>query len=257
MLEQKSNPENIEVIETRSISEEAFINLGDESNHENVCPDDVLFRVLKAIANEKETEIIDQIGEDSETYDLGTPQVKECFLIEKPDLSFLDIQKCKEEPLDPWEEQSFQEILNSGLDSQISSTEFDSEKEYEQRGVKKFSCNECGKCFAYKKIFKSHVDGAHKKPSLKMPKMAKNGQMFTSFADEKNPKPKENKNFGCDKCKSVFEDKVQLKVHLKKVLLNEKPFQCGLCKRQFSLSVKLQKHVIKFHPSQYGQSQAE
>ena len=231
MLEQKSNPENIEVIESYSISQEAFINLGDESNHENVCPDDVLFRVLKAIANEKETEIIDQIGEDSETYDLGTPQVKECFLIEKPDLSFLDIQKCKEEPLDPWEEQSFQEILNSGLDSQISSTEFDSEKEYEQRGVKKFSCNGCGKCFAYKKIFKSHVDGAHKKPSQKMPKMAKNGQMFdsnldASFADENKPKPKENKNFNCDKCKSVFEDKVQLKVHLKKVHLNEKPMWC-------------------------------
>ena len=37
--------------------------MGDESNHETVCPDDVLFRVLKAIANEKETEIINQIGE--------------------------------------------------------------------------------------------------------------------------------------------------------------------------------------------------
>ena len=47
MLEQKSNPENIEVIETHSISQEAFINLGDESNHENVCPEDVFFRVLK------------------------------------------------------------------------------------------------------------------------------------------------------------------------------------------------------------------
>ena len=68
MLEQKSNSEKIEIIETRSISQEAFINLGDESNHENVCPDDVLFRVLKAIANEEETEIIDQKGEDSETY---------------------------------------------------------------------------------------------------------------------------------------------------------------------------------------------
>ena len=63
MLEQKSNPKKIEVIETHSISQEAFINLGDESNHETVCPDDVLFRVLKAIANEKETEIINQIGE--------------------------------------------------------------------------------------------------------------------------------------------------------------------------------------------------
>ena len=68
MLEQKSNSEKIEIIETRSISQEAFINLGDESNHENVCPDDVLFRVLKAIANEEETEIINQKGEDSETY---------------------------------------------------------------------------------------------------------------------------------------------------------------------------------------------
>ena len=55
MLEQKSNPEIIEDIETHSISQEAFINLGDESNHENVCPDDV---ILKAIADEKETEII-------------------------------------------------------------------------------------------------------------------------------------------------------------------------------------------------------
>ena len=129
MLEQKSKPEKIEIIETRSISQEAFINLGDESNHENVCPDDVLFRVLKAIANEKETEIIDQKGEDSETYDLDTPPVKECFLIEKPDFFFFFIQKCKEEPLDPWEEQSFQEILNSGLDSQITSIEFNTENE--------------------------------------------------------------------------------------------------------------------------------
>ena len=98
MLEQKSNPEKIEIIETRSISQEAFINLGDESNHENVCPDDVLFRVLKTIANEKETEIIDQKGEDSETYDLDTPQVKERFLIENPDLSFWTFKKAKKSP---------------------------------------------------------------------------------------------------------------------------------------------------------------
>ena len=79
MLEQKSNPENIEVIETHPISQEAFKNLGDESNHENVCPNDVVFRILKAIADEKETEIIDQIGEVSETYDLDTPPEKERF----------------------------------------------------------------------------------------------------------------------------------------------------------------------------------
>ena len=122
-----------------------------------------------------------------------------------------------------------------------------------KRSQNKFICNECGKCFAYERIFKSHVDGAHKKPSQKMPKMAQNGQMFdsnvdASVADESKPKPKENTNFDCDKCKSVFEDKVQLKVHLKKVHLNEKPFQCGVCKRQFSSRVKLEKHVIKFHP---------
>jgi hypothetical protein len=82
--------------------------------------------------------------------------------------------------------------------------------------------------------------------------MDKNSQIFdsdvnASFADESQPKPKRNKKFDCDKCKSVFEDKVQLKAHLKKVHLNEKPFQCGVCKRQFSSGVKLQEHVIKFH----------
>ena len=40
--------------------------------------------------------------------------------IEKPDLSFLYVQKSEEEPLDAWEEQCFQDILNSGLDSEIS-----------------------------------------------------------------------------------------------------------------------------------------
>ena len=35
-------------------------NLDDESNHENVCPDDLVRSVLQAIANEKETELIYQ-----------------------------------------------------------------------------------------------------------------------------------------------------------------------------------------------------
>ena len=88
--------------------------------------------------------------------------------------------------------------------------------------------------------------------------MDKNSQIFdsdvnASFADESHPTPKRNKNFDCDKCKSVFEDKVQLKAHLKKVHLNEKPYQCSVCKRQFSLKVKLQKHVIKFHQPQLSQ----
>jgi uncharacterized CHY-type Zn-finger protein len=141
--------------------------------------------------------------------------------------------------------------------SQISDSDFnvsfpDESQTKPKRSQKKFICNECGKKFAYERIFKSHLDGAHKKPSQKIPKDAKNGQMFdsnvnASFSDEKNPKHKENKNFDCDKCKSVFEDKVQLKAHLKKVHLNEKPFQCGVCKRQFSSGVKLQEHVIKFH----------
>ena len=139
------------------------------------------------------------------------------------------------------------------FDSDVNASFADESQTKPKRNRKKFICNECEKSFAYEKIFKFHVDAVHKKPSQKMPKGAKNGQMFNgnmnaSFADENKPKPKENKNVDCDKCKSVFEDKVQLKVHLKKVHLNEKPFQCGLCKRQFSSSVKLQKHVIKFHP---------
>ena len=88
--------------------------------------------------------------------------------------------------------------------------------------------------------------------------MDKNSQIFdsnvnVSFVHESQPKPKRNKNFDCDKCKSVFEDKVQLNAHLKKVHLNEKPYQCSVCKRQFSLKVKLQKHVIKFHQPQLSQ----
>ena len=47
--------------------------------------------------------------------------------IEKPDLSFLE--ELKEETLHPWEEKCFQEILNSGLDSQTISTEFNTEND--------------------------------------------------------------------------------------------------------------------------------
>ena len=88
--------------------------------------------------------------------------------------------------------------------------------------------------------------------------MDKNSQISdsdvnVSFVNESQPKPKRNKDFECDKCKSVFEDKVQLNAHLKKVHLNEKPYQCSVCKRQFSLKVKLQKHVIKFHQPQLSQ----
>ena len=88
--------------------------------------------------------------------------------------------------------------------------------------------------------------------------MDKNSQISdsdvnVSFVNESQPKPKRNKDFECDKCKSVFEDKVQLSAHLKKVHLNEKPYQCSVCKRQFSLKVKLQKHVIKFHQPQLSQ----
>ena len=53
--------------------------------------------------------------------------------------------------------------------------------------------------------------------------------------------------FDCDQCSSVFQDKMQLKAHLKKVHLNEKPYQCSECRRQFSLMIKLQNHVNKFH----------
>jgi uncharacterized Zn-finger protein len=128
-----------------------------------------------------------------------------------------------------------------------------------KRNRKKFNCNQCGKSFAYEEILKRHVNGVHKKP--KRPKMVKNGQMFDSnvdvskdyyildvtVADESKPKPKRKKNFDCDECESVFEDKEQLKAHLKKVHLNERPYQCSICKRQFSLMVKLHKHMIKLH----------
>ena len=53
--------------------------------------------------------------------------------------------------------------------------------------------------------------------------------------------------FDCDQCSSVFQDKMQLKAHLKKVHLNEKPYQCSECRRQFSLMIELQNHVNKFH----------
>ena len=42
-------------------------NLDDESNHENVCPDDLVRKVLQAIPNEKETEPIYQADDSSET----------------------------------------------------------------------------------------------------------------------------------------------------------------------------------------------
>ena len=53
--------------------------------------------------------------------------------------------------------------------------------------------------------------------------------------------------FDCDQCSSVFQDKMQLKAHLKKVHFNEKPYQCSVCRRQFSLMINLQNHVNKFH----------
>ena len=56
--------------------------------------------------------------DDQRTMPANT-KMKNIF-IEKPDLSFLDIQESEEEPLDAWDEQYFQEILNSRLDSEIS-----------------------------------------------------------------------------------------------------------------------------------------
>ena len=53
--------------------------------------------------------------------------------------------------------------------------------------------------------------------------------------------------FDCDQCSSVFQDKMQLKAHLKKVHLNEKPYQCSECRLQFSKKEKLQNHVNKIH----------
>ena len=51
--------------------------------------------------------------------------------------------------------------------------------------------------------------------------------------------------FDCDQCSSVFQDKMQLKAHLKKVHL--KPYQCCECRLQFSKKEKLQNHVNKIH----------
>jgi hypothetical protein len=51
-------------------------NLDDESNHENVCPDDLVRRVIQTIANEKETELINQADDSSETGDLDTDETK-------------------------------------------------------------------------------------------------------------------------------------------------------------------------------------
>jgi uncharacterized C2H2 Zn-finger protein len=52
-------------------------------------------------------------------------------------------------------------------------------------------------------------------------------------------------SFDCDQCSRVFQDKMQLKAHLKKVHL--KPYQCSECRFQFSKKEKLQNHVNKFH----------
>ena len=55
-----------------------------------------------------------------------------------------------------------------------------------------YICNECGKYFAYERVFKSHVNVAHKK-------------------HESKPKPKK---FGCNECGKYFADKEILKSHV-------------------------------------------
>ena len=100
--------------------------------------------------------------------------------IEKPDLSFLVIHEFKEEPLDPWEAQRFQNFLNSGLDSQIISTEFNTEnndpnknwctcKETRNNCVM-ISCDTCSKWF-----HGSFVGISAKKAK----EMKENGQVWT------------------------------------------------------------------------------
>ena len=102
------------------------------------------------------------------------------IVIEKPDLSFLDpVQESEEETLDPWEEQCFQEILNSGLDSQISSTEFNTENDPDknwcfcqktQNNCVMINCGSCSKWF-----HGSFVGISAKKEK----EMKENGQVWT------------------------------------------------------------------------------
>ena len=94
--------------------------------------------------------------------------------IEKPDLSFLDVQESEEEPLDPWEEQCFQEILNSGLDSE-SNTENDPNKNWcvcqkTQNNCVMINCDICSEWFHGSFVGIS---------AIKEKEMKENGQVWT------------------------------------------------------------------------------
>ena len=117
------------------------------------------------------------------------------IVIEKPDLSFLDVQESEEEPLDAWEEQSFEEILNSGLNSQITSTEFNTENENDpkknwcvcQKTQNNCVMIDCGTCSEW-------FHGSFVGISVKKEKeMKENGQVWTCpkcLEDNNAPFPK-------------------------------------------------------------------
>ena len=115
--------------------------------------------------------------------------------IEKPDLSFLDpVQESEEEPLEAWDEQRFQEILNSGLDSEINSTDFNTENENDpnknwctcektQNNCVMIDCGTCSKWF----------HGSFVGISVKKEKeMKENGQVWTCLkcCEDVSPFPK-------------------------------------------------------------------
>ena len=72
------------------------------------------------------------------------------------------------------------------FDSDVNTSFADERQTKPETNRKKFICNKCGKCFAYERIFKSHVDACKPKP----------------------------KKFGCNECGKSFAYKEILKSHV-------------------------------------------
>jgi len=64
----------------------------------------------------------------------------------------------------------------------------------------------------------------------------------------------ENVSFPCDVCGKNFTLEKNLKVHISRSHLKEKPFECEICKKKFGYKHSLQRHIQNIHSDKKEQT---